>query len=218
MKVLTALRVTKDGLKDLVSTNNWQHQGQLTFDSGKFSQYGIHMQNGYIFCSNLPANINSEDDCTLTFWVKAIDDIIFALSPNSHTGSNFYFHNVYYGINPADLSWQNMYSETLPKSNEWNYCTFCREKGIGYLFLNGKLLKSGPYPWSIMDNPIIYTHMDGWDDIQNAIYDDLCIVKGRALWTKDFTPPYTYLADMLFTKKIYIDNKNVAWATASTTL
>jgi hypothetical protein len=110
---------------------------------------------------------------------------------------------------------------TTPDS-EWHHYAKVRHNGRSKLYIDGSVV-TVDVPW----NPIGVDSSGSYADVStlsniNPIYvgkqlrlsnnfigqlDDICIIKGKALWTEDFTPPTTYL---LLNEVIYLSGQE-AW-------
>ena len=85
--------------------------------------------------------------------------------------------------------------------NTWSHLAIVKNNGYVNLYVNGVKSSSSYKMDFITDNILnkVYLGNSVTDSAWSltAYLDDVCIIKGKALWTSNFTPPTTYLPDDL---------------------
>jgi hypothetical protein len=229
--VLVNARANLNGIIDLVSTNKYSvtpigaHQTTLKPNDGKFNQYGIHLKNGMISCTNILDNISASDDGTVSIWIKTKYSkmYIYGSFPSgiySHTLNIFCNGNDgddphKFGFCSAGYDWT--YKGDTLSFDEWHHVAFTRSNGTSYFFRDGKLVWSGSFPYPILAGNRFQTDLYGVIDIntykniftKDAVYDDIIVIKGQALWTSDFELPTNYITGVeatSFSSPLIYDN------------
>ncbi len=92
---------------------------------------------------------------------------------------NFYIN----GVVPVSHTW-------TPTVGQWYHLAVTRSAGTLRLFVDGKLVKSAPNTTNLANNrDLTIGAANNPNLFFNGLLDEVHIVKGRALWTEDFTPP-----------------------------
>ena len=202
MEWITRLRFNEQGHIDLTG-RTWTASNTI-LSEGKFGNKSIYFSGSSYLKTIADAAMNfNKEDFTISVWVKAdgvgggYSSIINAANQYSislHINLNsvykpyFYYNNSY--IQPTDK---------LAEPLLWNHISITRKSGTTRMFINGIKVAETSEAYDFTINTATGTYI-GWDGIQpNAYYkgyiDDLCIIKGEALWTQNFTPPTDYLLD-----------------------
>lgn len=107
-------------------------------------------------------------------------------------------------------------TEQLPMAN-WHHIAYTRNNGTVRAFCDGALANSLSFSSSVgvaskaVTIGCIERYWDTADDSKNFYIgdlDDICLIKGAALWTANFTPPTYYLA---LQKYLFIDENRAVW-------
>ena len=108
--------------------------------------------------------------------------------------------DVWVGVN----SYTRLRSTCHLQANKKIHLAYTRYNNEFYIFVNGvryalsadsafnPIGYSFPLTKGIMTIGLGYTNLDG-------SLDDICVIKGTALWTDNFTPPANYLGDSVQT-------------------
>lgn len=202
MEWITRLRFNEQGHIDLTG-RTWTASNTI-LSEGKFGNKSIYFSGSSYLKTIADAAMNfNKEDFTISVWVKAdgvgggYSSIINAANQYSislHINLNsvykpyFYYNNSY--IQPT-----NALAEPLL----WNHISITRKSGTTRMFINGIKVAETSAAYDFTINTATGTYI-GWDGIQSNSYykgyiDDLCIIKGIALWESDFAVPTGYLLD-----------------------
>ena len=199
------VRADSSGIHDLAG-NTWTNAG-VTTSTGKFSGNSLNFNSAQMY-TDVTSNmvIPADADFTVSFWAKVYSSPVFgyaiaddvdngiSISPWSESNKIFYALNSSVG----------QYITTLVSLNTWNHLAMTRKDGIVRCFYNGELV----YIHSTAVNEPVYANsniigLGGWGTTtsSNRLYkgylDDVCIIRGQALWTETFTPPTDYLPNSI---------------------
>lgn len=124
----------------------------------------------------------------------------------SHTGYGFLSQKYFNSMNTA-----GKYNET----QTWNHVAYTRENGIARMFWNGNLIQTITQKEKLNFNKDTGVRFGGpWyrtsqNDLFYGYLDDFSVIKGKALWTKTFKPPSTYLFDLIRRKYAYANQTGI---------
>ena len=217
MEWITRLRFNAQGPVDLTGkawTNN-----SVTFDTdGKFGGKAAYFNNGSHLISPADTQADLElGDFTLSFWFKGAT--LTEMAPQI-IGSrwNAYTKIQRFVLASGKLQVQNYVASPLTNnfkestetvlSADWVHCAITRKNGRVYFFKNGVLMNSDEFNFQLNLNVNALGMSIGSDTLQtnsrlNGYLDDICVIKGIALWTETFTPPASYL---LLVYRTYLSN------------
>lgn len=101
------------------------------------------------------------------------------------------FKIFYYGRSSTSSTWDLTFSgNTVLSSSTWHHIALVRYGGALSLFVNGHLDGGISFSGSLMTTTLPLRIMGGHAIVGTAGYiDEIQIVKGKALWKSDFTPP-----------------------------
>jgi len=212
---LIRLRADETGLKDLAG-NAWTNgivekitDSPLMNTSG----YAVKIVNN----TSLPYSINNassacDGDFTISLWAKYSNSVWGAALLGGHNDSVYssvfscnVYNSDYLTCSVEDTTQGDIF--VVPSTavniskNVWHHFACTRNGHTGYVFLDGKLIASHICTDSVV-RPYMNTSFGyeiGWEVYDATIrsitgyMDDVCLIKGKALWTSDFSPPGGYL-------------------------
>jgi len=225
---LVRLRGTADGIVDLAG-NEWTTSNvAIDTSTTKFGDYSLKFNTGQMYTVMSPLVIPVGVDFTVAYWANAISNTGGAIPSGDVSGLYIapWLDNgaiIDFGIwnSSGSAIFRANLAINVP-TNTWVHLAMTRKDDIIRCFYNGELV----YTYSSAINEDIgsgssYFGLGGWgpttssSDMYRGYLDDFCLIKGKALWTEDFTPPTGYL-DMSF--YAYLSNNNLYTGTSLTNL
>lgn len=206
--ILVYLRVSTSGQiisKGKIPITN---HGIRVSNSPLISAQSIDLSSGYITFDSDVA-LDSNNDWTISFFYKKSNvteyDVIFGNMDNSIMSiQNSDQNNNHLGMRLGGNSYDLGCSQSLNVQHHVAVVNDTKASKVK-LFLDGVLCSDASKYFSISLNAI---HNWGYSEIGTpGIFDELVIVKNKALWTQNFTAPTSYI----FTdaKLLYIKNNKV---------
>ena len=224
LNYLLRLRGSSSGIVDLAGNSITNHNVDYTSTPsslGGGTALKFNGSNAYLDIEPLSKYIEAGEDYTVSIQVltsipiinKPINSIypyflFFQESGSSQTASLYYqsgtarppgvfFSNGRYGDYIIDFLYDQM------RSLSSYHLTFVRKNNVITMYVNGTAC-SNPLTNSGQFNDINDTLRIGYNPFTSLPYkyadytiDDFCIIKGKALWTSNFTPPTSYLPDKI---------------------
>lgn len=206
-----------NGIYDL-SGDDWINRGVVLAD-GRFGKKGLEFtqSNGYTYLEHMADNrfdFGTNEDFTLAVWIKYRSGNNYAtiMCRNQDYGAGFAAsHNwslspyCTFGHYAGYTSAQQLFAHSSPNwvswqvDDSWHHIAVTRSGTTRRLFCDGKICAQDDAIYSF-DMSVGNSILVGWDGFQpssqlKAVLDDLCVIKGTALWTNDFNPPNHYLLD-----------------------
>ena len=193
----------------------WTNNGTATFDATnkKFGSHAISL-NGTNQWIDTPVSDDfsfGQDDFTIDFWMRptTVGTGVYVMSDADNTSGNASFTILRRSSNKIALSvsgYPEILSTTLLSINTWYHVAAVRNKGIGYLYINGMMEGYASSPNSKRN---LAKFTIGRVGEYSANYfagqiDEFRVVKGKAMYTANFSVPvaeYTYTATYTDTPK-----------------
>lgn len=220
---LLRLRADSTRIHDLAGNTISENGTFTFTNAGKFGGKSITFDGANDLSFNIQDSINSNEDYTISFWMKVVSTlndlagIIGNYSPGDLSIGDW---SIYYSSSTGDYLISTARSSTnsgIPASfgvnsatpdSEWHHYAKVRHNGRSKLYMDGSVVTT-----DISRNPGVVDSSGSYADdctLSNIkpVYigkqlryevnligqlDDICIIKGEALWTEDFTPPTDYL-------------------------
>ena len=245
-RFLSAIRVVNDNIVDLAG-NTINEDGTFTFtNAGKFGGKSITFDGANDLYFNMQDSINSNEDYTISFWMKITSPLnhLAGIISNFQSGdTSIGDFNIYYNDNNNDVgiisTAKSSTNSSIPVTfgvnsatpdSKWHHYARVRHNGRTKLYMDGSVVTT-EVSWNtgVVDSSGSYADDSTLSNIK-PIYvgnslrykvnligqlDDVCIIKGEALWTSDFTPPTDYLNIPFYA---YLSNNNLYTGTSLTNL
>lgn len=213
------LRFTEDGIVDLAG-DTWTHSpgtsalnlnGEGVFGSRSVYLYG-DSRAAYAIYGTKPVEVSG--DFTISFWAKQTETnnqyggLVKIWPVGAHDWNQLYINRAYdapnYTLTMHIGTTDTAFASTpfYPVDSKWHHYAVTRKKGRIRCFIDGKAgngtcVNNGAFclgNGNTADSMLLGFWKRG--DLTSAYrgcLDDFCVLEGRALWTKDFVPPTTYL-------------------------
>ncbi|WP_110955225.1 LamG domain-containing protein [Anaerosinus massiliensis] len=210
--VLVNMRFNDSGVNDI--KNTWTNSG-VTFNEpgvfgGRAAFFGATGVGKYFTLSS--GNISDfnfgSGDFTISFWNKRTGMSIGSRSwsivlggTNSQNTIQLSDDTQFNKLTIRIGSSNNGFVDKVPNPTaQWNHIAFTRQGGINRVFVNGAQVGTFTNSNVLAFGSSLYVghwNGDSREGTNSTIgyLDDLVVVKGKALWTADFTPPTDYLIE-----------------------
>ena len=171
--------------------------GDPTFVGGEFGMYTLHLDgDDYIVIDNVSDDITN-NDITLSGWIKTIDDNGFLLASNGAPGGNV--NKALWGIDDGKAAifdganWTyEVYSDMYVNDDVWHMLTYVRSGSTGYIYVDGQQEGTHTADWEFSSSDR-WSIGQEWDDhtegnfltgtIDNVrIYDTALTASKIAYW------------------------------------
>lgn len=213
------LRFTEAGIVDLAG-DTWNHSPNVSplnlGGAGVFGGRSVYLygdsRGAYAIYGTKPVEVSG--DFTISFWAKQteVNNEYGGLVKIWPVGANNW--NQIYINRAADApnytltvhigaSDQAVASTPFsPVDGKWHHYAVTRRKGLIRCFIDGKVgnetcVNNGAFHLGNGNNAdsmmIGYWKSGEISTAYRGCLDDFCVLEGRALWTKDFVPPASYL-------------------------
>jgi len=222
LNYIMRLRGTPYGVVDLSSCNSIEQHDVITTNQstlGSDRQLKFNGTSSYIYITHTKNKIDTGEDFTLSLWV-----IQENMSRDRQVQFYFGYVGEYFESYPSFYMVQSNYITNYPNSYVISF-GYHYQLGFAYPFIQNTPFQTPFHLAVVRKNGVTKCAMNGIfsndslsvntdflrvgskESIGKAsrgsfnyayadmVLDDFCIIKGRALWTSDFTPPTEYLPD-----------------------
>lgn len=200
---IVRLRADSSGIYDLAG-NTWTNNNVLSTANGKFGGNALTFSSANDSYLAMPNNLIFKlyEDFTISFWALVVSDsnsaCVFTLDAVSICASYGASHEIVaYLANVDDVDDYYRYASGSLSSG-WHHYAVTRSDGVTRFFIDGSMVYSDLAKFSIghSSNQLFIGSINGSTGRSfDGYLDDVCVIKGRALWTSDFNPPTNYLPD-----------------------
>lgn len=232
-KFLLRLRADSSGIKDLAG-NTITNSGTSYANAGVFTGGRAITFDGVssTITSSLSDVVNANEDFTFAWWNKTtkLQDALLGQQANTIIWRNItvaasgetvnerfsIFDGTALNIDHIvyDTFFTDNWTPTPVTDGAWHHFAVVRNSNTIKFFVDGVLAHTSSVAVSAgffnISNPLYLGCSPGRTAYDGSI-DDLCIIKGLALWTADFTPPTDYLS---LRKFLFIDENRAVWGNA----
>ena len=220
---LIRLRATSNGIEDLAG-NTWTNNNVTNTGTGKFGGKALTFaSDGSQLYMPMTSDllIKSNEDFTVSFWAKTterrdsyafINDYGIIFSPCYMLSNNVYVKwRIALGIGKDNYIFDQASAESYVL-NTWVHMAMTRQGGTIRCFYDGNIVYTHNNYTGVAGNASYPIGIGGWGSSMpssrtyRGYMDDVCYIKGKALWTEDFTPPTSYLEIPTYA---YLSNNNL---------
>lgn len=221
---LIRLRATSNGIEDLAG-NTWTNNNVTNTGTGKFGGKALTFaSDGSQLYMPMTSDllINSNEDFTISFWAKTterrdsyafINDYGIILSPIYSPSNNVYVKwRFMLGVGTINYIFSQISTESNVL-NTWIHMAITRQGGTIRCFYDGNIVYSHNNYTGVAGSTSYPIGIGGWGSstpssrTYRGYMDDVCYIKGEALWTDNFIPPTKYLS--LGPSFAYLSNNSV---------
>lgn len=211
---IVSLRADINGIYDL-SGDDWINHG-VTLADGRFGKKGLDFT-GSTYLEHIADkrfDFGTNEDFTLSVWIKyrAGNNYATIICRNQDYGAGLAASYLWdlspyctFGHYAGYTRAQQLFVHESPDWNKWqlddtwHHIAVTRSGTTRRLFCDGKLYAqdNAVYSFNMSEGNSILAGWDGFQSVTplHAVLDDLCVIKGTALWTDDFTLPTYYLSN-----------------------
>ena len=226
LNYLLRLRGTPNGIVDLAGNTITNYNVDYTSTPSTLGGGTALKFNGTDSKLDVTLNsiIASNEDFTLSAWINyssnqvsqkcsAIISNTALVSSNWSEGDMWFWFTFDQYLYPLCLFYNPSYTDatniilgdlTSESLNIWHHASVTRNNNVIRVFRDGRLIGSKTNNIKVfnLNNPIWVgaDYRNSQNNVAsslNGYLDDICIIKGKALWTSDFTPPTSYLPDRI---------------------
>lgn len=192
-------RAVDGKIADLSGANITNAHTAVQTGKGVFGGDAIYFD-GSSYLTGTPLQQIGTDDFTISAWFNVSTrsqdySCLIAFVPTGGTYEDWFEM-------PLGALWVTQFGTTWVGSttnftssayqNKWTHYAIVRNNGIVSGYINGVKIGSSSLTKSYILSEIVLGYLpSSYDNTHfNGYMDDICVIKGKAVWTDNFTPPY----------------------------